>query len=73
MSKYCFLNERPLPTSVMFSYLPFEVPTGVSSVKLKSDSHFPNKFVLFTSLKALKSDEKRFSFHLKSSFLSEDI
>ena len=42
----------------------------VKIISLKSDPDFPNKNVLFTSL---KNDKKCFLFHLKSSFRSKDI
>ena len=40
---------------------------------LKLDTHLPNKFLLFASLKALKSYEKCVLFHFKSSFRSQNI
>ena len=40
---------------------------------LKSDFHLPKIFLLFAWLKAFKNDGKCSSFHLKSSFRSQDI
>ena len=46
---------------------------GFTVLALKLDSHLPKKIALFTSMKALKNNEKCFLFHLKSSFCSQDI
>ena len=51
----------------------FWIYSGVFQQGLKSDSHLPKTFVLFASIKTFKNDEKCFSFHLKSSFRSQDI
>ena len=40
---------------------------------LQSDSHLSKKIALFATMEALENDEIRILFHLKSSFLSEDL
>ena len=40
---------------------------------IKGGSRLPEKFALSAWLKALENDEKRFLFHLRSTFWSEDI
>ena len=58
-----------LPLKIYISWLPATI------LLLKSDSHFPKKFVSYASIKPFKDDEKCFLLHLKSSFsfLSQGI
>ena len=59
------------------AYLQVKISQGFPEypwlVRLKLDSHFPKKIVLFALWKPFNDDEKCFLFHRKSSFGSQDI
>ena len=71
----CIRNEEILEISFHWSlpWLTFVMLTYLCSIPFKSESHLPEKLFYLLQWKPFKNDEKRFLFHLNSSFHSQDI
>ena len=71
----CIINEEILEISFHWSlpWLTFVMLNYLCSILFKSKSHLPKKLFYLLQCKPFKNDEKRFLFHLNSSFHSQVI